>query len=83
MLTIQNPKKSELAKKPAYSFVDNVSGTAIAHFRLWVPVTRGGWFAAGYLCSVLCSVRGPGGVLGYSAGFSRGSYPTVWFANPS
>ena len=25
MLTIQNPKKSLLAKKPAYSFVDNVS----------------------------------------------------------
>ena len=25
MLTVQNPKKSLLAKKPAYSFVDNVS----------------------------------------------------------
>ena len=25
MLTMQNPKKSYLAKKPAYSFVDNVS----------------------------------------------------------
>ena len=25
MLTVQNPKKSYLAKKPAYSFVDNVS----------------------------------------------------------
>ena len=25
MLTVQNVKKSELAKKPAYSFVDNVS----------------------------------------------------------
>ena len=25
MLTVQNPKKSSLAKKPAYSFVDNVS----------------------------------------------------------
>ena len=26
--------------------------------------TGGGRSAAGYLCSVLCSVRGPGGVLG-------------------
>ena len=31
--------------------------------RLWLPVTGGGWSAAGYLCSVLCSMRGPGGVL--------------------
>ena len=55
-----------LAKKPAYSFVDNVSlglqlppsgsGAAIASFWLWLPVTGGGWSAAGYLCSVLCSV---------------------------
>ena len=37
---------------------------AIAPFRLWLPVTRGGRSAADYLCSVLCSVRGPGGVLG-------------------
>ena len=34
--------------------------------------------AAGQLCSVLCSVSGPGGVLGQ--GFSQDSYPTVWFA---
>ena len=46
-----------LAKKPAYTFVDNVSRAAIAPFRLWLPVTGGGWSAAGYLCSVLCSVR--------------------------
>ena len=53
-----------LAKKPAYTFVDNVSRAAIAPFRLWLPVTGGGWSAASYLCSLLCSVRGPGGVLG-------------------
>ena len=41
-----------------------LSGAAIAPFRLWLPVTGGGRSAAGYLCSVLCSVRGPGGVLG-------------------
>ena len=39
-------------------------GAAIAPFRLWLPVTAGGMSAAGYLCSVLCSVRWPGGVLG-------------------
>ena len=30
---------------------------AIAPFWLWLPVTGGGRSAAGYLCSVLCSVR--------------------------
>ena len=64
MLTVQTPKKSLLAKKPAFSFVDNVSGAAIAPFQFWLPVTRGGQSAAGYLCTVLCSVHGPGGVLG-------------------
>ena len=39
-------------------------GAAIAPFWLWLPVTRGGWSAAGYLCSVFCSVSGPDGVLG-------------------
>ena len=41
-----------------------LSGAAIAPFPLWLPVTREGWSAACYLCSVLCSVHGPGGVLG-------------------
>ena len=41
-----------------------LSGAAIAPFRLWLPVTGGGRSAAGYLCSVLCSVCGPSGVLG-------------------
>ena len=49
--------------------------------RLWLPVTGGRWSAAGFFRSVLCSVRGPGGVL--CSSFSRGSYPTVWFASPS
>ena len=48
-----------------------VSGAAIAPFRLWLPVTGGGRFAAGYLYSVLCSVHGPGGVLGYQGGDVR------------
>ena len=41
-----------------------LSGAAFAPFRVWLPVTGGGWSAAGYLCSVLCFVRGPAGVLG-------------------
>ena len=49
--------------------------------RLWLPVTRGGWSAAGYFRSVFCSVSGPGGV--ECSSVSRGSYPTVWFASPS
>ena len=31
--------------------------SSVAQF--WLPVTGGGRSAAGYLCSVLCSVRGP------------------------
>ena len=46
MLTIQNLKKSCLAKKPACSVVDNASLGLIAPFRLWLPVTGGGWSAA-------------------------------------
>ena len=39
-----------LAKKPACSLVGSLSGAAIAPFRpfwLWLPVTGGGWSAAG------------------------------------
>ena len=36
---------------------------------------------SGYVRSVLCSVRGPGSVL--CSSFSRGSYPTVWYASLS
>ena len=71
------------AKKPACRFLGSLSGAAIAPFqplRLWLPVPGGGWSAAGYFRSVLCSVRGPGGVL--CSSFSRGSYPPVWFASP-
>ena len=62
----------------------SLSGSAIAPFqslRLWLPVPGGGWSAAGFFRSVLCSVLGPGSVL--CSSFSRGSYPTVWFASPS
>ena len=46
-----------------------LSGAAIDLFWLWLPppaCLQGGmgWSAAGYLCSVLCSVSGPGCVLG-------------------
>ena len=41
-----------------------LSGAVIVPFRLGLPVTGGGWSAAGYLFSVLCSVCGPRGVLG-------------------
>ena len=61
-----------------------LSWTAIAPFQplwLWLPVTGGGWSTARYFCSILCSVRGPGGV--FCSSFMRGSYPTVWFASPS
>ena len=53
VLTVQNPKKSWLATKPACSFIDNASlGAAIAPFRLWLPSSachwRGmSWSAAG------------------------------------
>ena len=47
MLTIQNPKKSWLAKKPACSLVDNVSlGPRVPPSHSGcpcLPVTRGGW----------------------------------------
>ena len=61
-----------------------LSWAAIAPFqplRLWLPVARGGWSAAGYFCSILCSVRSPGSIL--CSSFSCGSYLTVWFASPS
>ena len=62
----------------------SLSRSAIAPFqslRLWLPVPGGGWSAAGFFRFVLCSVLGPGSVL--CSSFSRGSYPTVWFASPS
>ena len=40
------------------------SGAMISPFWLWLPVTGGGWSAVGQLCSVLCSVSRPEGVLG-------------------
>ena len=61
-----------------------LSWAAIAPFqplRLWLPVAREGWSAAGYFCSILCSVRSPGSIL--CSSFSCGSYLTVWFASPS
>ena len=70
MLTVQNPKKSWLAMKPACSLVDDaVSGAAIAPFWLWLHLPACHQWgmdepAVGSLCSVLCSVSGPDGVLG-------------------
>ena len=63
MLTVQNPKKSQLAMKPTCTLVDNAfSGAMIAPFHLWLPVTGGAWSATSEVCSVLCSVSGPDGV---------------------
>ena len=73
--------QTRLKRLSSSSSRECLSGAVIALFQLWLSVTGGGWSAASYLCSVLCSVSGPVSVLGY--GFSRGSYPTVWFASPS
>ena len=60
-----DPQEVLVSKEACLQFyVSCLSGAAISPFRLWLPVTGGGWSAAGYLCSVLCSVRGPSGVLG-------------------
>ena len=47
-----------------------LSGSEIVPFQLWLPLPpclwqRMDWSTAGYLCSVLCSVRRPGGILVY------------------
>ena len=74
-----------LAKKPACSYVSKVSPGL--QLPLSSPYGSGCLSPAGdglqpaFFRSVLCSVRGPGGVL--CSSFSRGSYPTVWFASPS
>ena len=57
-----DPQKVLVSKEACLQFYRQcLSGAAIAPFRLWLPVTGGGRSAAGYLCSILCSVRGPGG----------------------
>ena len=61
MVTVQNPKKSQLAKKPACSLAVNVSlGLPLPFlpFRLWLPVTRGVGLqpANSVLSFVLCAV---------------------------
>ena len=59
---VDGPEPQEvLVSKEACLQFCSLSGAAIAPFRLWLPVTGGGRSAAGYLCSVLCSVRRPGG----------------------
>ena len=72
--TVQNPEKPWLATKPACSLVDDASlGPRLPPFGFGcplLPVTGGGWSAAGQLCSVLCSVSRPDGVFS-SVQFSR------------
>ena len=58
ILTIQNPKKTWLATKPACSLVDDDSGATIAPFQLWLPSLPCPWqgmglSAADYLCLLL------------------------------
>ena len=58
-----DPREVLVSKEACLQFYRQcLSGAAIVPFRLWLPITRGGWSAAGYLCSVLCFVRGPGGL---------------------
>ena len=59
------PQEVLVSKEACLQFCrSGLSGAAIAPFWLWLPVTGGGRSAYGYLCTVLCYVRGPGGVLG-------------------
>ena len=60
-----DPQEVLVNKKACLQFYRScLSRAAIAPFWLWLLVTRGGWSAAGFLCTVLCSVCRPGGVLG-------------------
>ena len=83
MPTVQNPRKSWLAMKPACSLLEDASLgprsplPALAALACPSPA-EDGRTAAGQPSSVLCSVSGPGCVLGQ--GFSRDGCPTVWFA---
>ena len=83
MLTIQNPKKSWLAKKPACSLVDTAS------LGLRLPPSGSGCLSPeGEGLQPAISVQSfvPCAGLAVSedrAGFSHGRYPTVWFASPN
>ena len=60
-----DPQEVLVSKEACLQFCRQcLSVATIAPFRFWLPVTGGGRSAAGYLCSVFCSVRGPGVVLG-------------------
>ena len=53
------PQEVLVSKEACLQFYRQcLSGAVIAPFRLWLPVTGGGRSAAGYLCLVLCFVRG-------------------------
>ena len=59
------PQEVLVSKEACLQFYrECLSGAAIVPFQLWLPITGGGWSAAGYLCSVLWSVHGPGSVIG-------------------
>ena len=83
MMTVQNPQKSQLAKKPACILVGNVSLglqlTPSSPLGSGCPSPEGDGLqpAISVPSFVLCAG------LAVSLGFSRGSYPTVWFASPS
>ena len=83
MLTVQTSKKFQLAKKPAYSFIDNVS------LGLRLPPSGSGCLSPdreGLQPAISVQSFVPCAGLGVSqvrAGFSRGRYPTVWFASPN
>ena len=83
MLTVQTPKKFQSAKKPAYSFTDNVS------LGLRLSPSGSGCLSPegdGLLPAISVQSFVPCAGLPVSqvrAGFSRGRYPTVWFASPN
>ena len=63
MVTVQNPKKSHLAKKPACSLVMSLWGCDCPLLAL-AACHRRGMVCSRLVCAVLGSVCGPGGVLG-------------------
>ena len=77
------PRKFQLAKKPAYSFVDNVS------LGLRLPPSGSGCLSPeGDGLQPAISVQSFVPCVGLAvsqvrSGFSRGRYPTVWFARPN
>ena len=82
MLTVQTPKKFQLAKKPAYSFIDNVSlGLRLSSSGSGCLSPEGDGLPPAISVQSFVPCAGLA-VSQVRAGFLRGRYPTVWFASP-